>query len=86
MKRARPMTAEETRARNIERIMNPPAPTFRDRARRVLRGVEEWWCRHVTQRRLYRLLDRARLVDVLPAAPPGGLDRIRSAYLPPDEA
>lgn len=86
MKRAGLLTAEENRARNIQRIMFPPAPTVRDRARRVLHGVEEWWRRHVTQRRLYRLLDRARLVDVRRAALPGGLDPLRSSCLPSDEA
>jgi hypothetical protein len=53
----RPPTPEENRARNIERILNPPGPTLSDRLWRVLSAVEHWWCRHVTQRYLYRLLD-----------------------------
>ncbi|MEU6959558.1 hypothetical protein [Streptomyces chrestomyceticus] len=53
-----PVSNEE---RNIMRLLHPPRPTLLDRLRRVLFAAEEWWCRHVTDRELYRLLDRARL-------------------------
>lgn len=45
--------------RNVQRLLNPPAPTFRDRVGGVLGAVEELFCRHVTQRGLYRQLDAA---------------------------
>ncbi|MER6380735.1 hypothetical protein ABT274_12225 [Streptomyces sp. NPDC001127] len=56
-KRARPELSN--RERNIQRILNPPKPTLRDRTRRVRWAAEEWWQRHVTQRDLYRRLDAA---------------------------
>lgn len=48
--------------RNVQRILNPPPPTLRERVGRILWGLEEFWCRHVTQRELYRRLDNARLL------------------------
>ena len=49
------------RERNIQRIMCPPKPTVLERLRCRAYAVEEWWCRHFTQRELYRLLDAARI-------------------------
>ncbi|GGO99196.1 hypothetical protein [Wenjunlia tyrosinilytica] len=49
------------RERNIRRILEPPRRTLVQRFRAVMWEVEEWWCRHVTQRDLYRLLDAARI-------------------------
>ncbi|MDT3395129.1 hypothetical protein RKE29_00390 [Streptomyces sp. B1866] len=46
--------------RTIQRFVNPPERTLRDRLWSVLVAVEDAWCRHVTQRALYRELDRAR--------------------------
>ena len=61
-----PLTPEEIRERNIqrnrERIFNPPKPSLWDRFMDQLFKVEEWWGRHVTQRRLYRALDGMRMV------------------------
>lgn len=60
----RPLTpeeiAEQNCRRNIERILNPPKPSLRDRIAGVAWAVEEFWCRHVTQRELFHLLDNAR--------------------------
>lgn len=61
---ARPSTPEENRARNRARIMNPPAPTRSDRIRRRIYAVQDLWRRHVSQRKLTRLLDRALLVPL----------------------
>jgi hypothetical protein len=61
----RPLRPEEQREENIrrnrERIFNPPKPTLRDRVAGFFWAIEEWWCRHVTQRELARLLDNARI-------------------------
>jgi len=71
----RPSTPEENRRRNIERIMNPPKPTLYERVCRRVWGVREWWWRHVSQRKLSRLLDNARLnLDALRAAHRCGAD------------
>jgi len=57
----RPLTPQEirerNRLRNTERIRNPPKPSLQDRIMGLVSRVEEWWCRHVTQRELYRRLD-----------------------------
>jgi hypothetical protein len=58
----RPFSVEEWVQYNRERIVNPSGPGLRDRFMVQVFRVEEWWCRHVTQRELYRLLDSARLV------------------------
>jgi hypothetical protein len=49
------------RERNIQRILNPPRRTLWERVRAGVWEVEEWWCRHVTQRARYRMLDAARI-------------------------
>lgn len=65
----RPPTPEENRARNIERILNPPKPTLYERARSRVWAVERWWSDHVTHREVHRLLTNARLdMDALRAA------------------
>ncbi|MFH8597541.1 hypothetical protein [Streptomyces rimosus] len=53
-----PLTNEE---RNIRRLLNPPRPTLRDRLLSAAYAVEELWHRHVSDREIYRILDRARL-------------------------
>ncbi|WP_320777703.1 hypothetical protein [Streptomyces sp. CRN 30] len=52
---------ELNRQRNIRRILDPPRPTPTDHFWRLRSTIEEWWCRHFTQRDLYRLLDRSLL-------------------------
>jgi hypothetical protein len=88
----RPLTPEEQREENIrrnrERIFNPPRPTLRDHAAGFFWAIEEWWCRHVTQRELYRLLDNAR---VFAEENPGFLgvmraEALRNGKVPPDPA
>lgn len=64
----RPLTPKEITERNIrrntERILNPPKPSLWERVvMRRIYAAEKFWCRHVTQRELYRLLDGARLVQ-----------------------
>jgi hypothetical protein len=53
-RRRAPMSNRE---RNIQRILHPPGPSLSERLARPLWAAEEWWCRHVTQRELYRRLD-----------------------------
>ncbi|QUI30715.1 hypothetical protein H9W91_07465 [Streptomyces alfalfae] len=48
--------------RNVQRILHPPKPTLRDQFWRACWKVEEWWCRHVSQRELFRQLDAMRAV------------------------
>ncbi|MEX2984279.1 hypothetical protein [Streptomyces sp. C36] len=76
------------RERNIQRILNPPGPTFRDEVGRIVGAVEEYWCRHVTQRELYRRLDGIRLATWSALQPDRytledlqrGLQRLRDAF------
>jgi hypothetical protein len=64
--RGRPQSNAE---RNLCLIWcGPPPPTLRERICRAAWAVEESWQRHVTQRELYRLLDRLRLL-ALPEDP-----------------
>ncbi|MBM9504514.1 hypothetical protein [Actinacidiphila acididurans] len=82
-KAKRPLTPDEIRARNIERILNPPKPSMWNRFMGgVVDPIEEWWCRHVWQRELYRHLDGMRLVvrDYSEAVPP--LGRLRADMYP----
>ncbi|MEU1629345.1 hypothetical protein ABZ746_29325 [Streptomyces sp. NPDC020096] len=58
--------------RNVQRFLNPPSPSLRDRIGGVVFAVEEFWCRHVTQRELYRRLDDLR--DQVQASLPAGWD------------
>ncbi len=65
----RVLTPEENRARNIERILNPPTPTLWERARILPLKAESWWWKHVTHRDLHRRLNNCRLdMDALRAA------------------
>lgn len=78
-----PSSPEENRARNIARIariMNPPKPALADRIRRRAYEVRDLWQRHVSQRELTRMLDRARLVPRPERDPQVGLDRLRAEY------
>lgn len=50
--------AELNRWQNMNRILYPPQLTLRERLSTWAWKVEETWCRHVTQRELYRCLDR----------------------------
>jgi hypothetical protein len=59
---------EQTRARDIARIMNPPKPTPLGRIRRWPWAAREWWSRHVTRRALHRQLDAARIILDRPGA------------------
>jgi hypothetical protein len=59
---SRPLTVKEWTQRNRERILHPPKLSLWDRFMNQLFEVEEWWCRHVTQRELYRHLDAMRIV------------------------
>ncbi|MGW6308268.1 hypothetical protein [Streptomyces niveus] len=58
--------------RNVRRILNPPPRTLSDRLRLLLNRVENAWCRHVTQRALFRQLDALREA-MNHAAPPESL-------------
>ncbi|MFH8592387.1 hypothetical protein [Streptomyces rimosus] len=60
-RRRPPNTPLSNEERNIQRLLNPPRPTLRDRLLSAAYVAEEWWFRHVSDRELYRLLDRARL-------------------------
>ena len=86
-KSPRTLTPEEIRERNIqrnrERILNPPKPSLWDRAAGAAWAVEEWWCRHVTQRDLYRRLDAMRLVMRPHLMASGPVERLRSDVLYP---
>ncbi|MEV5136214.1 hypothetical protein AB0K71_15910 [Streptomyces syringium] len=71
----------------MQRIVNPPRPSLLNRIGRSAWAVEEFWCRHVAQRELYRRLDELRVV-VQANLPPDrrafeearrGLQRIRDA-------
>lgn len=75
------VTAERNRQRNIEWIMNPPKSSLLDRIMGVAFAVEEWWCRHVSQRELYRRLDAARLVTEPHPLTYEPLERIRAEIL-----
>ncbi|MCS0636458.1 hypothetical protein NX801_12450 [Streptomyces sp. LP05-1] len=70
-KRARPPLTEEQRnvRRNLERLLNPPRPSVRERLMRPVRWAEDLWCRHVSQRQLHQALDAAR-ARVEAAMPP----------------
>ena len=46
--------------RNVRRILNPPPRTLADRLDVRLSRAENAWCRHVTQRELFRQLDALR--------------------------
>lgn len=46
--------------RNVQRILNPPPATLRERVGHVLYVLESLLCRHVTYRALYRHLDAMR--------------------------
>ncbi|MGW7004172.1 hypothetical protein ACWGCW_15465 [Streptomyces sp. NPDC054933] len=61
----------------MHRILNPPSPSLRDRMGQAVFAVEEFWCRHVTQRELYRRLDDLR--DQVRASFPTGWDTPRNA-------
>ena len=84
----RPLTPEENaernRKRNIERIMNPPKPSLWDRIAGVAWEVEEWWCRHVSQRELYRRLDGLRVVMRPHPATTDAPERLRADVLYPE--
>ncbi|WP_405614362.1 hypothetical protein OG292_16605 [Streptomyces sp. NBC_01511] len=56
--------------RNVRRILNPPPPTLGDRLHLLLGRAENVWCRHVTQRELFRQLDALR--DAMNHAAPLG--------------
>lgn len=56
-------TPKGNRERHIERIMSPPKRTLRNDIMGFTWEVKEWWCRHVTQRDLYRQLDNFILVE-----------------------
>jgi hypothetical protein len=58
--------------RNVQRILNPASPSLHDRMGQAVRAVEEFWCRHVTQRELYRRLDNLR--DLIQATYPAEWD------------
>ena len=78
----RPLTPEEVTERNIrrntERTLNPPKPSLWERVvMRRIYAAEEFWCRHVTQRELHRVLDGARL-----AMPSDEIDRGYPDYYP----
>ncbi|MFI8997014.1 hypothetical protein [Streptomyces sp. NPDC053542] len=45
---------------NVQRLLNPPRRTLFERARPAWWAAEDWWCRHVTERALYRHLDGLR--------------------------
>lgn len=55
----RPRTPEENRIRNLRRLRNPRRRTLGDRLWAPFSRLVDWWCRHVTQRELYRRLDAA---------------------------
>lgn len=62
--RPTPTPAMSNRERNIHLILHgPPKPKISERVASWLFDVEEWWCRHVSQRELYRYLDRVRVKD-----------------------
>lgn len=59
-KHRRPPAPEEIRARNRELIFKGAKPTLRDRTMLLTWAVEDFWCRHITHRELYRRLDSLR--------------------------
>jgi hypothetical protein len=61
--------------------MNPRKRKLRDRVRGVAWEVEEWWCRHVTQRELYRRLDNLLLVDREDRPDAADMLRLRADFL-----
>ncbi|MEV6673254.1 hypothetical protein [Streptomyces sp. NPDC051162] len=62
-------------------IFCEPIPTLRERITRFAWEVAEFWCRHVTQRRLYQQLDSAqrRILESRPPDCERGLQRIKDA-------
>lgn len=52
--------AELNKVRNIERIFNRPKPMFKDRWWSLVSATDDFWCRYVSQRKLYRMFDSAR--------------------------
>jgi len=59
-RKPRVLTPEENRARNIQRILNPPKLTWWERAKHLPLRVESWWWKR-RHPELTRLLVRARL-------------------------
>jgi hypothetical protein len=83
-KSPRPLTSEEIRERNIARVMNPRKRRLWDRIMGIAWEVEEWWCRHVTQRELYRQLDNMLIVGRQDRPDPAAvLRRLRTDFLNP---
>lgn len=72
---------ERNRQRNIERILNPPKPSLWERAALLSWAIEEFWCRHVTQRELYRLLDGLRMARRPHPVTDESIERIRAQIL-----
>lgn len=78
--------AEQNRQRNLKRILHPPSPTLTARWWSLVSAVEGLWGRHVSQRKLYRMFDNARLLlevrQTPRTSPEHGLDRLRARLGP----